>query len=73
MWISVSEKVPPHGTTVLVAHEFGVNEAEYCEEWDGKEKKSRWDAPYYGQEIIDGFNKVTHWMFMPSEPNETVS
>lgn len=68
-WTSIEDSIPPHGAKVIVAHKFGVSEAE-C--WRGNSSKENveFHAPYYGQEMGTSFDDVTHWTLMPQHPYE---
>lgn len=51
-----------HGESVIVREKLRVVEGVYNSLTD------EFDHPYYGQTILDKFDKVTHFMPMPSFP-----
>ncbi len=68
-WISTKDKLPPKDTTVFIcgSEKDGKKVNLYYAESDFDGKK--FGYPYYGQDMTDNFDNVTHWM-LPIAPNQ---
>jgi len=68
-WISVNDKKPPINETIFICglEKQGKKVNLYFAEadFDG----TRFDYPYYGQELTGSFKNVTHWC-KPEPPTE---
>lgn len=63
LWISVNERYPEHGATVLTINSEGTMDVyDYDENWP------TWFVKWGGLVKI---GDVTHWMYLPEPPKET--
>ena len=62
-WVSVEDRLPEDGQTVIASHKNGITEAYYT-------KDRKFHEPYYGQTCGDYFDSVTYWSPLPEPPEK---